>query len=471
MPSGPPYAIESFPYDSFSSENGSVFSPTPPGGTLGKWVSQNSSSFAAPNLADQVHTPVFNAFTFSSVDSGNSDRPGASKSSRTSPQSSVSPASTNFPPMPTTPVSRSDSGFALTATLREKRSGHFGEDKGRRSSSFGLDKFQPVHRPGLPLLNGYQPNASISGFSVDSQSSFGGGYAPSTYAQSTLAASTIMPSMQIQPVRNTETTVWVEGHCFALSSSRDLSSACTICEEKAEEDGIYQCTACKTLAHGRCLGQVLLVCPKAFHADRARAVFVRCIASLLYTYRKHLGRPSRQQKTNGQLYSFDMDGFVKNLPYDQQDYATMLRDTQAFNEFIHSRDTQASTDPSVRLFDEIIMAKKARGRLGFSSGLSRLSTIRASHGAAANSWDLAPKTPAFLTDTSDHIWRTASAPLPKGNFPGEHRSVVTRIPSRLDRSLMRQLRAIQGVPRVEQRGARGLVRKQVPNMLGTTPPS
>lgn len=124
------------------------------------------------------------------------------------------------------------------------------------------------------------------------------------------------------------------------------------------------------------------------------------------------------------------------------------------------------------------MAKKARGRSGIPSGLSRLSTIRASHGASTNAWSITPPTrsgaggkiPAYLGDTSEHVWRTASVPLPKGNFPGEYRSVVTRIPARLDNSLMREPRAIQGVPRMEQRGARGLVRKQVPSMLGTTPP-
>lgn len=494
----PPYAIESFPYDSFSSENGSVFTSTAEPTTLGKWVSQNSSSFADRTPPEDVHPPVFNAFTVSSVDTGKLDhRPSTSKSSKTSPQSSVSPASANFPPMPTTPISRSDSGFALTATLREKRSGHFGEEKGRRSSSFGLDKFQPMHKPSLPLLNGHQPNTSISGFSVVSESSFGGGYAPSAYAQSTLAASTIMPCMQIQPVRNTETTVWVEGHCFSLNS-KDSSSSCTICDDKSEGDGFYECTSCKTVAHGRCLGQVSLVCPEAFHPDRVRAAFVRCLASLLYTYRKHLGRPNKQQKSNGQLYAFDMDGFIRSLPYDQQEYATMMRDTQgkytptlfihhpttwplthaAFNEFIHSRETTPATDPSIRLFDEILMAKKARGRPGLSSGLSRLSTIRQSHGASVSAFGLtaasrtsSSKAPAYLTNTSDHIWRTASVPLPKGNFPGEYRSVITRIPSCLDRTLMREPRAIQGVPRMEQRGTRAFVRKQVPSMLGTTPPS
>ncbi|KAM3506449.1 hypothetical protein MY11210_007546 [Beauveria gryllotalpidicola] len=477
----PPYAVESFPYDAFSTENGSIFNPRAADSTLGKWVSQNSSNFSEPVAASALQPPVFNAFAEAVTDNAKSDRPGTSKSSRTSPKSSVSPESAHFPPIPSTPISRSDSGFALTATLREKRSGHFGEEKMRRSSSFGMDKFQSMHRPSHPFLNGHQQNYSISGISMDSTATgYGGGsggYAPSTYAQSTLAASTIMPSMQIQPVRNTETTVWVEGHCFNLDR-KDATSTCTICAEKADAEGMYHCSACKTISHGRCLGVASLVCPQAFHSDRVRAAFVRCQASLLYTYRKHLARPSKQQRSNGQIYAFDMDGFIKSLPHDQQDYAVMMRDTQLFNEFIHERELTAPTEPSIRLFDEVIMAKKARGRPGLSSGLStlsRLSSIRVSHGASANAFGLAPprgssKPPSYLNDTSDHIWRTAAVPVPKGNFTGEYRSVVTRVPARLDRTLMREPRAIQGVPRVEQRGSRGLVRKQVASMLGTTPP-
>ncbi|KAF7551847.1 hypothetical protein G7046_g7598 [Stylonectria norvegica] len=471
----PPYAMESFPYDAFSSENGTLFTSSTHRSTLAKWVSQNSSGFGEPNPPCDMQIPVFNAFTAAKIENGRSDRPSTSKSGKTSPQSSVSPVSMSFPPMPSTPVSRSDSGFALAATLREKRSGHFGEEKTRRSSSFGLDKHHPVHRPSLPFLNGHQTNLSISAISVDSQSSFGGGYAPSTYAQSTLAASTIMPSMQIQPVRNTETTVWVEGHCMNWVRG-DTSSICTICNEHSEGDGIYRCSGCKANSHGRCLGFVSLVCPEAFHADRVRAAFVRCFASLFYTYRKYLGRPSKQQKSNGQLYAFDMDGFMKSLPHEQHEYAAMMRETQCFNEFIHDREVKPPSDPNIRLFDEIIMAKKARGRPGISAGLSRLSTIRASAGASLHAGSFAPpsrsgKTPSYIADASDHIWRTASVPLPKGNFPGEYRSVVTRVPARLDRALMREPRSIQGLPRVEPRGARGLVRKQVPSMLGTTPPN
>ncbi|KAL4723327.1 hypothetical protein ACLX1H_009817 [Fusarium chlamydosporum] len=385
----PPYAMESFPYDAFSTENGSLFRSATPKSTLGKWVSQSSSGFGEPDPPTEIQPPVFNAFASAHVENGKSDRPSTSKSGKTSPQSSVSPVSINFPPMPSTPVSRSDSGFALAATLREKRSGHFGEEKMRRSSSFGIDKHPPFQKPGMPFLNGHQANLSISAISVESQNSVvgganggNGGYAPSTYAQSTLAASTIMPSMQIQP---------------------------------------------------------------------------------------YLGRPSKQQKSNGQLYAFDMDGFIKSLPHDQHDYAAMMRETQCFNEFIHDREMQPANNASIRLFDEIIMAKKARGRSGLATGLSRLSTIRASHGASTYGGFGPPrggsnsKIPAFLGDMSDHIWRTASVPLPKGNFPGEYRTVVTRTPARLDRSLMREPRSIQGMPRVEPRGTRGLIRKQVPS--------
>ncbi|CAI6098436.1 hypothetical protein V2G26_001042 [Clonostachys chloroleuca] len=472
----PPYAMESFPYDAFSSECASLFVPKPPVGTLGKWVSQSSSSFGEPDPPSEVHPPVFNAFAIAPTDQAKSDRPGTSKSNKTSPPSSESPVSMHFPPLPPAPVSRSDSGFALAATLREKRSGHFREGSGRRSSSFGMaGKDGGSGRPNMPFLNGHQANTSISAISVDSLGSFGGGYAPSTYAQSTLAASTIMPSMQIHPVTNTDTTVWVEGHCLNWTPG-DVSN-CTICEDRGEGDGIYTCAGCKVKSHGRCLGFVSVVCPEAFHADRVRAAFVRCQASLLYTYRKYLGRPNKQQKSNGQLYAFDMAGFIKSLPYDQQEYTTMLRETQGFNEFIHDREVKPSTDPSLHLFEEVIMAKKARGRPGLSAGFSRLSTIRQSHGASLNVGGFLPprrgssKSPTYLADTSDHIWRTASVPVPKGNFPGDYHAIVTRTPARLDRSLMREPRAIQGVPRLDPRGGKVVPRKQVPSMLGPTPPS
>ena len=320
----PPYAIETFPYDAFSSENEAIFTQNAPPSVLAKYVSQNSTTFGEPDPKGSKRPLVFNAFLQSKNDHTRVERPSTSRSSKASPPPSVSPVSGNFPPLPTTPVSRNDSGFALTATLKEKRSGHF-DGSSRRSSSFGVDSQPTLRRPSNPFVNGHSSSLSTSAVSMDSKSVYG--YAPSTYAASTLAASTIMPSMLMQPVRNTDTTVWVEGHCLVWQAN-DSTSICSICEEKSEGDGIYKCSSCTTVSHGRCLGQVSLVCPAAFHADRVRAAFVRCFASLFYTYRKYLGRPTREQKSSGQLYGFNMDGFLKSLPYEQHEYIVMLKQTQ-----------------------------------------------------------------------------------------------------------------------------------------------
>ncbi|TVY64164.1 DENN domain-containing protein [Lachnellula suecica] len=439
----PPYAIETFPYDAFSSENEGTFTQNAPPSSLAKYAGQNSTTFGEPDPVRAKRALVFNAFLQTKNDHTRVERPSTSKSStRPSPPSSVSPISGNFPPLPTTPVSRNDSGFALAATLREKRSGHF-DGNSRRSSSFGVERQPTLRRPSIPFGNGHSSSLSTSALSIDAKSMYG--YAPSTYAASTLAASTIMPNMLMQPVRNTDTTIWVEGHCMVWQPN-DTSSVCSICEEKPDGDGTYKCMSCTTVAHGRCLGQLSLVCPSAFHADRVRASFVRCFASLFYTYRKYLNRPTREQKSSGQIYGFDMDGFLRSLPVEQQEYITMLKQTQAFNEFIHERETNPANAPKIQLFDAIILAKKSRGR---SSFFSRPSS----------------KSSSFLDDTSDHLWRSAAVPSPSAKFPGDYRTVVSRIPAQLDVSLMREPRVIQGVPRMDMPGKR-VGRKAVPSLLG-----
>ncbi|KAH6674513.1 AEX-3 domain-containing protein [Halenospora varia] len=440
----PPYAVETFPYDAFSSENEAIFTQNAAPSSLARYVNMNSATFGEADPLAAKRSSVFNAFLQSKNDHTRVERPSTSKSNKTSPPSSVSPISANFPPMPTTPISRNDSGFALAATLREKRSGHF-DSNSRRSSSFGVDKHPTLSRPSVPFSNGHSASFSTSALSIDSKSTYG--YAPSTYAASTLAASTIMPNMLMQPVRNTDTTVWVEGHCMNWKSN-DMSSVCSICDEKPDGDGTYKCTSCNTTSHGRCLGQMSLVCPSAFHADRVRAAFVRCFASLFYTYRKHLGRPSKEQKNSGQLYGFDMDGFIKGSPGDQQEYLAMLKQTQAFNEFIHEREVNAANTPSVQLFDSIILAKKSRGRSSFFS----------SRGSSKAS---------FLEDISDHLWRSAAVPTPNSKFPGDYRAIVSRIPAQLDATLMREPRIIQGAPRMDMPGKR-VGRKAVPSLLGGT---
>ena len=39
----------------------------------------------------------------------------------------------------------------------------------------------------------------------------------------------------------------------------------------------------------------------------------------------------------------------------------------AFNEFVHERETKKPNDPSIMLFDQVILAKKNRGKTAFFS--------------------------------------------------------------------------------------------------------
>lgn len=76
----------------------------------------------------------------------------------------------------------------------------------------------------------------------------------------------------------------------------------------------------------------------------------------------------------------------------------------AFNEFIHERESKPAADPSIMLFDQVILSKRNRGR---TSIFSKSKTD-------------------FLSDSSDHLWRSAAANPPKGRFPGDYRAIVTR---------------------------------------------
>ncbi|KAF2196154.1 dDENN domain-containing protein [Delitschia confertaspora ATCC 74209] len=462
VPVGPPaYAMEAYPYNGFSSENPSVFTHRAYPSTLATYAGLNSTSFGT-ELGTGVRPLIFNAFLQSrSEHSRGNDRPSTASTMKTSspPSPKISPVSQVFPPMPSTPISRSDSAYALQANLREKRSGHF-ETSSRRSSSvrviitnslpsspqstvnrfrqqFGFERVPTMRRPSQQYL-GHAPSASTSSLSHELRAP--SSYAPSVYAQSTLAASTIMPGMLMQPVRNTETVRWQEGHCLQWRAY-DEKASCSVCDEKSDE-GIYRCIGCSTYAHGRCVGNICIVCPIAFRPDQVRAAFVRCFASLLYTYRRFLLPASGDKKKAGMIYNFKMDEFLKSMPLENSEYMAMLQQTQGFNEFIHERESTRADDPSIKLFDEIILAKRNRGKTSFF------------HKTKVD----------FLSDKQDHLWRTAAATPPNSRFPGDYRQIISRIPAKLDPTLMKEPRAIQGVPRIPQ--AKAQRRKPIPSMLG-----
>lgn len=210
--------------------------------------------------------------------------------------------------------------MALQASLREKRSGHF-DAASRRSSSFGMPR-----RPSAPFL-GHTSNLSVTTLNTD----YGPGstYAPSVYAQSTIAASTIVPQAAMQHVDNAAGSAWVEGHFFQ-TQAWDEKLVCAICDDRAEE-GMYRCSQCKLTVHNRCASQVCLVCEAAFHPDQIRAAFVRCFASLFYTYKKYLVPATGDKKKSGMFYTFNMEAFMKSLPHEHAEYIAVLQQTQGEN--------------------------------------------------------------------------------------------------------------------------------------------
>ncbi|KAF2399058.1 DENN-domain-containing protein [Trichodelitschia bisporula] len=443
VPKGPPaYAMEAYPNDSYSSENSAIYNHRAASSTLSTLVSLSSSHFDdAGSVLASTRPLIFNAFLQARNDRssrGSDQRPNTSSTGGTTrlaspPSPHVSPISAHFP-VPTTPNSRSDSGFSLQATLREKRSGHF-DSVSRRSSAHVFD---PVasRRPSQPFL-GHYPTQSISTLSsVDLRN--GSSYAPSVYAQSTLAASTIMPGLMITPARNTDTVQHKEGHRMVWAAHDD-KAVCSVCEDKSDE-GIFKCDNCSVCAHSRCMQNVNLVCPSAFRPEQVRAAFVRCFSSLLYTYRRSMQMSNSEQKKNGLMFKFNYEGFLKSMPHENAEYMQMLRETQGFNEFIHERETKPPSDPEVKLFDQIILSKKNRGRMTLF------------HKATATD---------FLADASDHTWRTAAASPPSSRFPGDYRQVISRVPAKLDTLLMREPRVPQNVPRAGPGFAR---RRAVPSV-------
>lgn len=439
VPIGPPaYAIETFPYDSFMSENGSIFSSRATSTHLAKYVNLNSSAFGQNAAPPGPFPPlVFNAYlharneqTASSrgYSSKGLDRPGTGSISKSgSPPSprDHSPTSGHFPP-PTGHTSRNESGLAIQASLREKRSGHF-DASSRRSSSFGVDVRHGIpRRPSAPFL-GHAPNLSVTTLNTDHNA--GSTYAPSVYAQSTVAASTIVPTASSHPIVNSEGSCLIEGHCLQVQPFDDRA-VCAICDERAEE-GMYKCTACKTVVHNRCALQICLVCPAAFYPEQIRAAFVRCFASLFYTFKKFLNSASGDKRKAGLTYSFNMDAFLKSLPHEHAEYIAVLQQTQGksvavgillvlsahidigFNEFISERERMnpKSKDPRMALFDEIVLSKRNRGRSSIFSGRH---------------------TTDFISDTSNHLWRTASATYAAPSSRSQHNLSVdyTRIVTR-----------------------------------------
>jgi hypothetical protein len=131
------------------------------------------------------------------------------------------------------------------------------------------------------------------------------------------------------PIVNSATCQCAEGHILQISPMDEERSLCAVCDEAGHVgDQMLRCTGCSMVSHSRCAPEISIVCPNAFRPDQVRAAFVRCFASLFYTYRRFLCFADHEQRKNGLLYSMNIDGFIKSLPHDCSEFMGMLRNTQ-----------------------------------------------------------------------------------------------------------------------------------------------
>ena len=450
-PGPPASATEAYPFDAFSTDFSPTFTGIAQSTNLSKLVNLSSNMFGAQAASDTIRrAPILNVYLPNGPTRGKSmdGRPRTSSTARQPSQKSGdgSPVTSTFPPLPVTPVSRNDSGYALQTSFREKRSGHFDSATRRNPSISGLSTGRTKRQASMPFLkHGSSPsNASLSPNMAYGTST----YAPSTYAQSTLAASTIMPGMVVQPARNTDGTMWAEGHCLQWRA-RDGPSTCVLCNDKAE-DGFYRCSGCGFVIHGRCAQEITVVCPSAFYPDQIRAAFARCFATLFHTYKKFMGPANTQQRKAGLSYSFDLPNFLRTLPQDNSQYIEMLGQTQAFNEFIAEREQKgASSLPEIALFDAIIMAKRNRtGKFAANIQLGR--NLFSGRAPPITITDI-------LSDTSNHQWRPIQAPtnnerpeLGAASKGRDYHDIISRTPAKLEDDLFRPAPKVPKIDKVPE---------------------
>ena len=427
IPGPPVYAVETFPGDAFAVENETLFTAVTKSTNLAKLVTIPSASFGPQAASDTIQRgPTMNAFLAAQpLSSKNGTRPQTASTSRQhSQQDTESNPTFSFgaEQMPPLPFNRQNSGYTLQTSLREKRSGNF-DSFSRRSESIS-ERFR--RKPSLPFSrhNSSPSNVSGSPSGLNRTST----YAISTYAQSTLATSTIMPGVTVQPAQIDENTAWVEGHCFQFRPD-DGPSTCVICDDHVQ-DSYSRCSGCGLVVHPRCAFQVSVVCPAAFYPDQIRAAFVRCLAGVFSNYKKFM------QPSMGAKRRFNFDAYIRSLPAEDSAYAEMLRETQAFNEFVSAQDsTDPSAAPSIALFDAVVVAKRnRRGRL--RSGFSTLSLGRRRQPSVSS---LSNSSSDILYDTSQHQWRIVNVPTfsdrpdmdtaAKGR---DYHDIVTRMPAKLE---------------------------------------
>ena len=177
--------------------------------------------------------------------------------------------------------------------------------------------------------------------------------------------------------------------------------------------------------------------------------FARFFASLFYNYRRFMVLADPTQKKLGLREKFNVDAWIRSLPPDHADYMTMMKETQAFDEFIHERESKTLTQSdSIALFDAIMAAKKARTK-GVRSSIAISLSGRNPFAGRSHSGGVPAE---YLSDTSTHIWKVISTPqtaekadLSAAAKGREYRGIISRTPAKLEDDLFLPAPPVPGI--------------------------
>lgn len=256
IPTGPPpYAIESFPFNFFAVENDFLLSQRARVSSLARLVGESSAAFGDASMDAPPSPPIFNAFSASrAVKSSHVGEKASTSSSVSTRLLASSESSTSSATISFAPVTRAAGATnGTTNTLREKRSGQLDAASKRSSSVYNLSSYTTQRRvrvkTNLPKLGldrsvSHRPSAqsqtrasSTSTPTLCVAPSATSLHAPSVYAASTLATSTVVPCGPHEHGQTTDSMRLVEGHCFQ-SRLPEFRVVCSLCDEKVDEAGL-----------------------------------------------------------------------------------------------------------------------------------------------------------------------------------------------------------------------------------------
>lgn len=328
IPYGPPlYCIEAYPFNSVA-----VMTNKIGGQPLVELLTQNSSSFVSTdNLV--IEKPNLNHFRVRDI-----------------PKRGLM---ANFGKRDTTPqqIRRPTLGHSLSSFTAKMRGPNSGSNRisvhGTRHSSFHTSANSSTRS------RSHMASPSMSSL-AETSSLYSQAYAHSSAATSCLEFDEVSLRQY-----GSDSDVHSEGHIMNFFERTAVPGTTLFCDYSAEviNGSFFVCSACQLTVQERYVNYICLPClPTVMDSNKIRASFIRCSASLLYNYRKYLG------VTNGDERTFDKKGYEDECLATDNYFMHQVLNTQAFCCFIDDRSARDANDPEIRLFEDIILAKRNRGK-------------------------------------------------------------------------------------------------------------